>query len=140
MGETMSAQITRPTGIMAIAFSLLLWSSVLSVTGNSAFAGDCLPAPNSPASADSHWYYRTDRTQQRECWYLRAANEPSQPVAVPTTPNAPLTKPSQSGAAGRYSLASFKDFMAVRGGAQLSDQEVEKLYAEFLEWNRRVKN
>jgi hypothetical protein len=26
------------------------------------------------------------------------------------------------------------------GGAKLSDQEVEKLYAEFLEWNRRAKN
>jgi hypothetical protein len=30
--------------------------------------------------------------------------------------------------------------MAQHGGARLSDQDVEKLYAEFLEWNRRVKN
>jgi hypothetical protein len=28
--------------------------------------------------------------------------------------------------------------MAQHGGARLSDQDVEKLYAEFLEWNRRV--
>jgi hypothetical protein len=139
-GQTMSAQIMRPIGIIAIAITLLLWGSVLSVPGYSAFAGDCLPAPNSPAPADSHWYYRTDRTQQRQCWYLRAANEPSQPAAVPTASNAPVTKLSQSGAAGRYPLASFKDFMALRGGAQLSDQDVEKLYAEFLEWNRRAKN
>ena len=97
MGETMSAQITRPTGIMAIAFLLLVWGSVLSVPGNSAFAGDCVPAPNSPAPADSHWYYRTDRTQQRQCWYLRAANEPSQPVAVPTRPTRRSLNPRNLG-------------------------------------------
>jgi hypothetical protein len=131
----MSAQITRRVGLIVLGSALLVGGLVLSVPGNSAFAGDCLPAPNSPAPADSHWYYRTDRSQQRQCWYLRAANEPSHPAAVPPAPNAPLTKPSQSGAAAPYSLASFKDFLAQRGGAKLSDQEVEKLYVEFLEWN-----
>jgi hypothetical protein len=43
-------------------------------------------------------------------------------------------------AAGPYSLADFKNFMAQRGGGKLSDQDVEKLYAEFLEWRRRAKN
>jgi hypothetical protein len=43
-------------------------------------------------------------------------------------------------AGGSNSFASFKDFMAQHGGAKMSAQEVEKLYAEFLEWNRRAKN
>ncbi len=32
---------------------------------------NCLAAPNTPAPRGSHWYYRTDRVNQRKCWYLR---------------------------------------------------------------------
>ncbi len=47
-------------------------------------------------------------------------------------------KPSQSVAAGGpYAGPGFKDFVAQHGGAKLSDEDVEKLYAEFLEWKRR---
>jgi TRAP-type uncharacterized transport system substrate-binding protein len=38
------------------------------------------------------------------------------------------------------SLAKFKEFVTRDGHANLSDEEVEKLYARFLEWNRRAKN
>jgi hypothetical protein len=41
---------------------------------------------------------------------------------------------------GKYSLASFKEFMAEHGGANLSDEDVKKLYAEFLEWSRHANN
>jgi len=30
--------------------------------------------------------------------------------------------------------------MAQRGNANLSDRDVERLYAEFLEWSRRPEN
>ena len=136
-GKTMSAQTMRPTR-NAFAAMALVWGLAFSVSSNSAVAGDCLAAPNSPAPANSHWYYRTDRTQQRQCWHLRATNEPSQLAAVPSAPDAAIAAPSQSAAAGPYSLASFKDFIAQRGGAQLSNQEIERLYAEFLEWHRSV--
>ena len=45
-----------------------------------------------------------------------------------------------SGAANQASLSSFKDFMVRQGHANLSHEELEKLYVQFLEWNRRVKN
>jgi hypothetical protein len=38
------------------------------------------------------------------------------------------------------SLRTFKDFMARQGRANLSQDELEKLYAKFLEWKRRAKN
>lgn len=47
---------------------------------------------------------------------------------------------AQQADAGQTSLAKFKDFMAQRGRANLSPQELETLYAQFLEWNRRAKN
>jgi TRAP-type uncharacterized transport system substrate-binding protein len=38
------------------------------------------------------------------------------------------------------SLPTFKDFMVRAGHANLSQEELERLYAKFLEWNHRVKN
>jgi len=43
-------------------------------------------------------------------------------------------------AGNQYSLASFKDFMAHHEGANLSENDLEKLYTKFLEWNRHAKN
>jgi TRAP-type uncharacterized transport system substrate-binding protein len=43
-------------------------------------------------------------------------------------------------AANQASLPRFKDFMAHQGHANLSQEELEKLYAQFLDWNRRAKN
>jgi hypothetical protein len=137
----MAAQIPRPISTIAFAAALLAFGLASGVPANKAFAVDCLAAPDSPAPSNSHWYYRTDRTQQRQCWYLRADNEPSQQGAVQVAPETSPTKLSQSmPAAGSYSLANFKNFMAQNGGTKLSDRDVEKLYAEFLEWSRRAKN
>jgi len=137
----MAAQIPRPFGAIAFASVLLASGLAVSVPANTALAVDCLTAPNSSAPPNSHWYYRTDRTQQRKCWYIRADTEPSEQRAAQTAREAPIVRSSQSeSAAVPYSLASFKTFMAQHGGARLSDQDVEKLYAQFLEWNHRVKN
>jgi uncharacterized protein len=38
------------------------------------------------------------------------------------------------------SLAKFRDFMAQQGHADLSQDELARLYAQFQEWNRRGKN
>jgi hypothetical protein len=106
-----------------------------------AFATDCLIAPNSPAPLNGHWYYRTDRMQQRKCWYLRADSEPSEQGAVQVAREASSENPSRSvSQAGKYSLASFKEFMAQHGGTKLSDEDVKKLYVEFLKWSGRANN
>jgi hypothetical protein len=48
-------------------------------------------------------------------------------------------KPSQSVAASGPG-SGFKDFVAQHAAVKLSEQDVEKLDAEFLEWKRRAKN
>ena len=136
----MSAQIPRPIGMIAFASALLASTFGVGAPTNQAFAVDCLTAPNAPVPPNSHWYYRTDRTEQRKCWYLRSDNAPSEQAAVQAVPDPPV-KPSQTVATGGpYSLASFKHFVAQYVGAEVSDQDVEKLYAEFLQWHRRAKN
>jgi mono/diheme cytochrome c family protein len=132
----MPAQI--PRSISAITFACAFLGLIISVPINTAFAVDCLSAPDSSAPPNSHWYYRTDRTQQRKCWYLRADSQSSEQGAAQVAREAPPAKSSQTtSAAGPYSLASFKDFLAQQGRAKLSEQEIEKLYAQFLEWSRR---
>jgi uncharacterized protein len=46
----------------------------------------------------------------------------------------------QASADDQDSLAEFRQFMARQGRANLSQEELAKLYAEFQEWRRRVKN
>jgi hypothetical protein len=133
--RAMSAQL-RPISTIVFVSALLASGLGVGVPANTAFAVDCLTAPNSPAPPNGHWYYRTDRTQERKCWHLQTDNGPSEQGALQTAREAPA-KPSQSIAAGG---PYFRDFVAQRGGAKLSGEDVEKLYAEFLEWKRHAKN
>ena len=129
----MSAQL-RPIGTIAFASALLALGLAVGVPANIAFAVDCLIAPNSPMPPNGHWYYRTDRTQERKCWHLQTGNGQSEQGAAQTAREAP-DKPSQSVAAGGPYTGPGQ-----HGGTKLSNEDVEKLYAEFLEWKRRTKN
>jgi hypothetical protein len=142
----MSTQIRRRIRV-AIFHTILLSSLGAGVAANSAQAVDCLTAPNSPASRNSHWYYLTDRAQRRKCWHLGAANplfqqgQLFQQGSVQVEPGSAAAKPLHSSSAeGSYSLAIFKDFIKHRKGTDWSNEDVEGLYAGFLEWNRQTKN
>ena len=137
----MSARISRSIGAIAFALTILASCFSVGVPANTAVAADCLTAPDPSTPSNGHWYYRTDRAQQRKCWFLRTDNELSAQGAMRVARETPPARPLQSGStADPYSLASFKDFMAQHGGANLSNQDIERLYAEFLEWRRRAKN
>ena len=98
----MPAQL-RPIG--TIAFASLLASGIgVSVPAKIAFALDCLTAPNSASPPNSHWYYRTDRAQDRKCWHLQTDSGPAEQGAVQAVREAPA-KPSQS-VAGVQALRS----------------------------------
>jgi len=122
----MSAQIRQPIGSIGFVSALLVLSLSVSVPVNTARAADCLSAPNSSAPENSRWYYRTDRMQQRKCWHLGAANQPPQQGAAQTARETALAKPSQS--------------VPAVSPSNLSHEDVEKLYAEFLEWSRHAKD
>ena len=46
----------------------------------------------------------------------------------------------QANPAKESTLASFKNFMAQQGRPNLSEDELAKLYSQFQEWNRRIRN
>jgi hypothetical protein len=64
--------------------------------------------------------------------------DPKTTFSAPVADDALLDKWSQSKSSAP--LASFKEFLTQQRGAKLSDQEVEKLNNEFLEWNRIARN
>ena len=111
---TMSGQIPRPIRSIALASTLLVSGLGATVSSNSTRAADCVTTPTSSAPQNNHWYYRTDRTKQRKCWHLRAADRATQP--------------------------SFEGSTADHQGDKLSERDREKLFAEFLEWKRRQPN
>ena len=90
-------------GPIALVATLLAWSVSVGAPTITARADDCLPEPNSPAPAGSHWYYHMDRATQRKCWYVRATDQPvepttaqatSDPASVPAAPPIPPEKPA----------------------------------------------
>jgi hypothetical protein len=135
----MSAQV-RPIGKVAFAITAFSVSVlVLSVPPKIALAVDCLVAPNFAPPPNGHWYYGTDRMQQRKCWHLRTDNGSSGNGTQQIAGKAP-DKPALSVAADGPHANAGKDFVAQHGGTKLSDQDVDRLYAEFLEWKRHSKN
>ena len=62
----MSAQL-RPIGAIAFASACLALGLGVGAPADTAFAVECLTSPNSRAPSNGHWYYRTDRTQERKC-------------------------------------------------------------------------
>ena len=112
----MSAQLARSIAILGF-LSVLLVSCAAAVLQTAVLPSDCLTNPTF-RPPHSHWYYRTDPANQRKCWYLR----PDRQASVPP------------------SLASFKEFMAQRATGTLSDQDVERLYDELMEWRQGAKN
>ena len=60
--------------VLALAIASI--SSWVASTGAARASEKCLTAPNAPASSDEHWYYRTDRATNRQCWYLAPRDTP----------------------------------------------------------------
>jgi len=68
---------------IALLVSVLFAGVALTATSLSAAPADdeCLAKPKGVAPAGKHWYYNTDRSTQRKCWYLGETGEKTVAVA-----------------------------------------------------------
>jgi hypothetical protein len=57
-----------PGVLSSVVFALLASGIPLALDARA--ADPCLKAPNADAPKGMHWYYHTDRTKNRKCWYL----------------------------------------------------------------------
>ena len=93
------------------AIFMVLGTEVLLAGRASHAADDCIPKPNAAPPQGSHWYYRTDRTMQRQCWYLKPEGEKAragvdQPTAAAQPPSAP--KPVSTPAPQTFEAAAVE--------------------------------
>jgi hypothetical protein len=83
---------------------VLLVAGVLFTARSSSAADECIVKPNAPAPQGSHWYYRVDRVNKRQCWYVAAegpkvrapARETASRVPTPAAKPAMQTASEQS--------------------------------------------
>jgi hypothetical protein len=113
------SRIRKLIGSATFVWALLVPALGLSAPADTQDSADCLSAPKSATPQNGHWYYRTNRTTQRKCWYLRTTDQSSPQRGQQTTLDGGTSKPLQS----RH--------------ATLSAKEAAKLYAEFLIWRDR---
>ena len=108
---------------LSVMLVFVLAGVVLTGRASSAETDECISKPNAPAPQGSHWYYRTDRTSKRQCWYLgeegakARASERLAGTPVPTPPPKPVLQP----------FPKYRDDVAlvepaVSGGAEKSPQ------------------
>ena len=84
-------------------------------------ADECIRKPNAPAPQGSHWYYRTDRTSNRQCWYLgeeSAKARASERQAVTSAPDSAPKRILQPLSENRDGVALVEP--AVSGAAEKS--------------------
>jgi hypothetical protein len=60
----------KPIGSLAPVALLVALVVALPAASPAHGAADCAAAPSAQTPPGSHWYYRTDRTTGRKCWYV----------------------------------------------------------------------
>jgi hypothetical protein len=84
---------TLATSVAAVltAFAAAVIALAVSWSTATVAAPNCLTQPNLKAADGRHWYYRTDRANNRKCWYVKPRNES---VGQAATKERPAAKPS----------------------------------------------
>lgn len=68
-----------------------------------AAAANCLENPDLQITQPGHWYYYSDRTQNRKCWYFQAAEAP----AIAPAPTTAVNDDSQQSSVARFLSQTF---------------------------------
>jgi len=79
--------------ILALLVAAILGATLAAPSRSSAesAAEDCLSEPNGTPPQGSHWYYRTDRSTSRRCWYQAPQREKANKEAKEVVPSKPRT-------------------------------------------------
>lgn len=109
--------------VTAVIASFLVGAPFTAIPIAAARASDnCVAAPTDQAPAGSHWYYRTDHANQRECWYLKEVTAGLSQIAPPNSlPLAKLISP-QALARTQGSIADARAELAAPTAAPAPEQ------------------
>ena len=105
--NTINQSHSRPRHSFAFVLLAIISGATTTVSFDLAHAGDCLPAPNSPAPKGSHWYYHLNRATQQKCWYVRSSETQQPQHTTAQTTAADTAVPSTS--AGQTDSTADRD-------------------------------
>ena len=77
-------------------FAFLGLATSCAVSVRTVHAASCIGKPDAPSPPGEHWYYRTDRTTGRQCWFLGPENVSNQRSATPVSVRPASDAPVQS--------------------------------------------
>lgn len=102
------SQHHRPT-LLPTTFACFSLAASCAVSAGALHAAECIARPDNTPPQGEHWYYRTDRTTNRKCWFLgpegtnvqkSATQVPAsnvfalQPAQRPTASTTPMAAPA----------------------------------------------
>jgi hypothetical protein len=79
-------------------------AALLGVSTTASSAAECLENPDLRTAKPGHWYYHSDRTQHRRCWFF---------VAAEVTADTPVSVPPAA-IVGDYSIQSLLSYFTAR--------------------------
>ena len=71
MGRCLGGLVKANGDYLVIAMLLVALGATVSSPDGAWAEENCLAAPNARLPPGGHWFYRTDRSTQRKCWYVR---------------------------------------------------------------------
>jgi len=83
----------------------------LGLNPTASLAAECLESPDLRVIEPGHWYYHSDRTQNRRCWYFEPA-EATTNAAAPAAPVATANEDSQQSLLARVAAGLSQTFSA----------------------------
>jgi hypothetical protein len=89
-----------------------------------AAATECLAAPKSETPPGGHWYYRTDRSTKRKCWYVGDASAKTSKVAT-AKPSRPAAPKPEAAAREKDTAPSFDNARAEMESANAAPDDAK---------------
>lgn len=101
--------------------------------GEPANVEDCLSGPKAETPPGSHWRYRIDHANKRNCWYLRRDGGGVAQALPQSSPPAPAAKPSISDARAELRPQAVQDNPVVSPPTSAANNETSAANASV--WN-----
>jgi hypothetical protein len=100
--------------VFAVVVNILACIPLATMTrGETAAADGCLSGPKAETPPGSHWYYRIDHANKRNCWYLRSDGSGVSQTAPQNTPPVPSppspAKPSVADARAEFRARTSRE-------------------------------
>lgn len=101
---------------------------LVAVSASNVNAVNCIAKPNGQPSQGQHWFYRTDRVTQRQCWYLapqnadahKSATKQSSTHKLSAAPRHPQ-RPTAAAAQAVNAASAAETDVPARAGSALAD-------------------